>query len=259
VISQPTRAEDFRLYRWERPDWWLTLVVSAAWVILVAEAVGGAIATQRGGLVSGLMAVCVIPVAVSSNLLASVGDWALMVAAVMLPLAASDARWLAHRSFAARRQRSVVLHVAAFFAAWLTVGVIAIITTQALGGGAFLAAAALGAAGLWHVTPMRRRALRRCGAGRLPAVRGIRADLDCLRAGTRSARDSLLTCGLAMLSMAVIHSFAIMALLTILGLNERRQGPNPERRVARPREALGLIAVACVVAIPDSVIGAIPK
>src|SRR6476660_9697352 len=47
-----------------------------------------------------------------------VGEWALMVAAMMLPLAAPMVRHVADRSFAFRRTRAALLFLCAYLAVW---------------------------------------------------------------------------------------------------------------------------------------------
>lgn len=175
--------------------------------------------------------------------------------AMMLPLVSSDLRWLAFRSLAARRQRTIVLHVVAYMAVWLLVGTIVmagaalVAITPLVIGSSFLSGAAL-----WHITGARRTALLRCRAGELPAVRGMRADLDVLAAGIRSARGCLVACGLPMLAMATVHSLTLMVAITLLVASERHGGANPERRLGRPIESLGFAVLGLIVAAAPSVV-----
>ncbi len=217
VVATPRRPiQRFERFRWEHPEWWVAVPVGAAWALMLA-----------GGMAS----------------------WWPMVVAMLVPLAAPDARWLAHRSLAARRQRTIVLHLAAFLGVWLVVGAIAAASVSVLGLGAPAGVATLLAGAAWHTSPARRRALRTCAARRPPALDGLPADLDCLRSGLSTARRCLITCGLPMLSMAVVHNLPLAVALTVLGANERRPGPNAERRAGRPIEAFGLVGLALVVAV----------
>ena len=179
--------------------------------------------------------------------LVSVAGWSVMVTAMMLPLAAPDARWLAQRSLTRRRSRTVALHLLGFLAVWVLAGGVIVPAVHAVRAGTSVTAAALVAASVWHVTPIRRRAMRRCGAGRAPAIRGLRADVDCLQAGRRTGQRCLLTCGFAMLAMAATHHLVLMGAVGLLGFSERRPAPNPEDRAGRPAEAIGLAAVALAV------------
>ncbi len=89
--------------------------------------------------------------------------WLLMVAAMMMPLAMRDARWLAHRSLARRRGRTVALHVLGFLLVWTGLGAVVAAAASTIGLGTRAAAVSLAAAAVWHVSPVRRRVLGRCG------------------------------------------------------------------------------------------------
>jgi len=252
VIRPLPRADTLRRYRWEHPEWWIIPVVFAAWAVLSVAAldlIGADGHSIAGSGVHVGHASSESPIETQAvDLESGLSWWAFMVMAMMLPLAGPEARRLAHRSLAGRRQRTVVLHLGGFVGVWILVGatamaVIAVLRVPVLGAAVLLMLAAA-----WHVTTIRRRALQRCGAGQLPAVRGLRADFDCLRGGADSAVRCVVTCGLPMLSMVALHSLPVMAALTLLGINERREGPNAERRVARPAEALGIAGVALIVA-----------
>lgn len=244
-----SRRARWRRYRWERPDWWVTLVAVGAWAVLVAAAAGSRI--HPDGHHGHHHHVAPVPLSVAGDgngWVTAMGWWSVMVAAMMLPLAVSDARWLAHRSLARRRNRTVVLHAMGFLAVWVLAGAVIVPAVQAAGAATAATAGALAAAAAWQVTPARRRALRRCGAGRAPAIRGFRADADCLHTGIRTGRRCLVTCGVAMVPMAATHNLVLMGAVALLGASERRRAPNPEERVGRPAEALGLAAVATAVA-----------
>jgi Predicted metal-binding integral membrane protein (DUF2182) len=173
-----------------------------------------------------------------------------MVAAMMLPLAMRDARWLAHRSLARRRRRTVALHFVGFFVIWSAVGVTVCAAVLAIDASTTgTAAVALMGAAAWHVSPPRRRAFRRCGSGRAPAIRGLRADVDCVVAGVRTGQTCLITCGVAMSAMTAGHSLALMGAVALIGVSERRAAPNPEERAGRSAEAIALAAIAVAVAL----------
>ena len=214
------RVERFERFRWEHPEWWLGVIAVAAWIVLLAPA-------RLHGFAS----------------------WAVMVGAMALPLATPGARRLAHRVLAVRRQRTVVLHAVAFAGVWLLLGAVAIAVVETLGLGYAAGAATLLAAAAWHVSPIRRRALRRCGAGRLPSVTGRAADLDCLRSGLAAARVTVVTHGLPMLTMAAVHSVSLALALSLLAAVECRPGPNADRRAGRPFEALALAGLGLAIAV----------
>ncbi len=105
-------------------------------------------------------------------------------------------------------------------------------------------ALALALAAGWHCAPQRRRLLRRCGILRAPAVHGARAVADWARGGLRVGARCVGTCGALMVPMAIVHHPALMVGAALVLVSERRPGPNPERRAARPLEALWLGAAS---------------
>jgi hypothetical protein len=52
-----------------------------------------------------------------------------------------------------------------------------------------------------------------------------------------------------MVAMGATHSIAVMGAVAMIGASERRRGPNPEDRAARPTEAAALAVVAAAVAL----------
>ncbi|MDQ3934454.1 MAG: hypothetical protein M3340_07465, partial [Actinomycetota bacterium] len=60
---------------------------------------------------------------------AALGSWTLMVVATMLPWAAADARWLGFRVLPACRQEAIAAFGAAFLAAWIAAGIVALLAT----------------------------------------------------------------------------------------------------------------------------------
>lgn len=242
--SASSLAAGFSAVRWEFPDWWLWTLSAAAWVVLFVENL------TPEPFVHDDHSVMIMDSAseVRVRFVAGVVSWTVMVVAMMLPLSTRHARWLAHRSLARRRTRTILLHAAAYLGIWVLLGVVLAVVlpliVSGVGASRTFAVVALLVAALWQVAPARRRMLRRCGAGRAPAVRGWRADLDCLRAGARTAGRCVATCGPAMAAVIAMHGLAIMVALTVIIANERRPGPNPEEQAGRGLEAIGLAAIA---------------
>ena len=193
-------AARLRVSRWEHPDWWLWILAGGAWVALAVRGPQHGVAAHDHHMGAGTPAVD------EGSILAALVWWTVMVLAMMLPLSAGHARWLAHRSLARRRTRTVLLHTLGYVGVWLLVGAALVPIGQAIGAPVPVTVAALLAAAAWHVTPSRRRRLRRCGAGVAPAVRGWPADLDCLQAGLRTGRRCAVTCGPAMVAMIEMHT-----------------------------------------------------
>ncbi len=117
------------------------------------------------------------------------GTWTVMMAAMMLPSALP-----AVASFADRRAAASLVFAATYVAVWAAVGLAAFaayrgIRAADLGflawdrAGAWIAGAAVVAAGLYELTPLKRASLRRCRAGSLtasPVAAGLRYGANCV-------------------------------------------------------------------------------
>jgi predicted metal-binding membrane protein len=169
-----------------------------------------------------------------------------MVVAMMLPLAGAQARWLGLRTLRRDRHRAIATFAAGYLVVWVALGALALAALAPVAGEPEALAATLAAAAVWHVAPPRRRLLRRCAAGTVPAIRGWRAPVDWLASGVRAGMTCVATCGVLMLPMTVAHHPVLMLGAALVIAAERRSGPNPERRAGRPREALCLAAAAGV-------------
>ena len=259
----PSRVSVDRLRRlvvWH-PEWWVYAVAVLAATALVLPVVSGAVtealqghsATHRhfhpagpSGLVGGSAG------SSFATLLAEWvlgwSHWALMVLAMMLPVVGGQVHTVATRSLWSRRHRGPVFFVAAFVAVWFAVGgvLVALVAPLGPGGSGSWLALVLLVAAAWQVAPARRRLLRRCSALRLGHPSGVDADLDCARAGFRSALRCVATCGPMMAAMTLSHSLALMAALTLILLGERSRGPDPLRRAGRAREAWALLGLAAL-------------
>ena len=226
--------EAWRRYTSREPQWWLLAAAAAGWIGLVSVlALGGhADATHQG----------------SASWIALAG-WMTMVVAMMLPFTSKEARWLASRSLPSRRQRAIAAFGAGFLLPWIAVGAVAVAALAPLHGELVGVAGALTVAAVWHMAPVRRRVLRRCGAVRAPAVQGWSAVADCIRCGVLAGARCVATCWAVMVPMAIVHHPGLMAGAMLVVASERRAGPNPEQRAGRPVEALWLAGGAAVTAL----------
>jgi len=170
--------------------------------------------------------------------------WTVMAAATILPWLVADARWIALRSLPRLHHRAIAVFAGAFLLIWTLVGAAAIAATAPLHEASTAVAIALALAAAWHVTPARRRVLRRCAISRAPAIRGPRAAVDWARSGAVAGGRCVTTCFALMLPMAILHSPVLMIGAALVVASERRPGPNPERRAGRPAEALALLGLA---------------
>ena len=169
-----------------------------------------------------------------------IGEWTLMVMAMMLPLASPMVRHVADRSFAIRRTRATLLFLSSYLAVWLAAGppalallLLAKAGLSAAGLGSAAPLIGCGAAALWQVSPAKARALNRCH-GTIPLrARGVHADLDLIRFGLLHGRRCAASCLPLMLpAMLAGHGPATMAMLLFLLLAERAQHRPPLRNGA---------------------------
>jgi predicted metal-binding membrane protein len=179
----------------------------------------------------------------------SLAAWTVMAAAMMLPLARKEARWLAFRSLPRRRRAAVGVFAAAHLSVWALAGVPAVAALAPLHGDLLAAGLALVAAAAWHGAPPRVRVLRRCASTRAPAIRGWRAVADWSRAGAVSGARCVATCWALMVPMAIVHHPALMVGAALAVAAERRRGPNPERRAGRPAGVVGLSCAGTALAL----------
>jgi predicted metal-binding membrane protein len=247
ATTRRTRWSARRALAWH-PEWWVYAVAGLAWLALGLMPLASVGAGPHEHHAMAMAA----ETGFVSSWSAAWSHWALMVAAMMLPVVAPLVRTVALRSLWTRRQRSAGAFLAGYVVLWVAVGAVLLAPLVALDayplGPAWLVGMLLVAAG-WQVSAPRRRLLRRCGSLRMGAADGTAADVDCARAGVRSGARCLATCGPPMLAMLAGHSLWLMAGLLGVLLSERSRGPDPVGRAGRPREAWMLAGLAGVVAL----------
>ena len=113
--------------------------------------------------------------------------WALMLAAMMLPLVVAPLRHVRERSFARRRTRAMLLFVLGYLAVWMAAGMVlqvaAVVALWTVPLPLMWLAVALAVAVLWQVSPAKQWCLNRCH--RKPALAAFEpaADHDAFRFG----------------------------------------------------------------------------
>lgn len=170
---------------------------------------------------------------------ASAGQWALMLAAMMLPLLAPMAGYVAGRSFPERRDRAIALFLLGYAAVWSGCAVLsslgllvasAVLNASGLSAAAGLIGCALAA--LWQLSPMKVRALNRChGVAPLRAFGGA-ADQDALTFGIRHGGRCIRSCFAPMvLPLLGGHGLPLMLGVSLLLWSERLQ-PQPPLKLS---------------------------
>ena len=207
-----------------RPESWIWLVVIAAWVAMLAwSLVGAGGVTPTGGSAHhhhGSAA----PGA-DGGLTASLGvaalGWLLMIMAMMLPVVVPVLYRVVVDTLPRRRVRAISLVLVGYTGLWCATGVVALLIILPLtssltdfGSTALVVIMLVVAAG-YELSPIKRRALRRCALGyRLPP-RGVAADQACLRAGLRHGRACLTSCA-ALMGVLLVAGHSDLALLVLI-------------------------------------------
>jgi predicted metal-binding membrane protein len=215
--------------------WLLTLgtIILAAWALLVV-----------GGSAFSLSALCsaqawsTVPLSVSLDLallfnspgqLAS--GWALMVVAMMLPLAIAPLWHVRERSFLRRRGRSTALFVAGFIAVWMVAGVIlqtvALLARWMVPMPLACLGLAIAVASLWQVSPAKQWCLNRCHQRPQLEAFGFAADFAAFRFGARNGAACTGVCWALMLPMLLIGQGQLPAMIavTLFSLAESLEDP----------------------------------
>ena len=237
----------FRLLLWRHPEWWVIGLVTTAWLILAGQLLPSEHAVGHHGHAAGVAG----PVEYLAPLL---GGSAVMVLAMMAPLAIPGARHVAYTSFWNRRHRAQAMFLAGYLAVWTGVGatltLAAVGATSILGPTPVLAVATTFAAS-WQLTKAKQRALRRCRRTVSLTPYGWRADVDCLRFGVATATTCVATCcGVMALAAASGHLVVVLALLAGLQLRERIAPRADPRRIALAIAGLGIVLVASSLPVP---------
>jgi predicted metal-binding membrane protein len=187
-------------FSWHHPEWWTYAVALAAWLAMSSHVYHGQHAHH------------------SVSPLLEVVNWLLMIAAMMLPLQSEQMRWVAFRSYARTRQRTLAAFVAGYLATWFVAGA-PVVAIRAAGSPHpdGVAAIAFLIAGVWALAPARERAAQRCHFRRGLMPLGWRALVDAANFGRQISVHCVITCWPLMLActltghhpVAMIGGFAI--------------------------------------------------
>nr|WP_295922847.1 DUF2182 domain-containing protein [uncultured Dyadobacter sp.] len=164
-----------------------------------------------------------------------IGDWALMLLAMMTPTLIQPIHHIRANSFVRQRMRLTLLFVLGYFAAWIAAGaafVTIMLGAKVLMPGSFLPALLVGVAALiWQSSPAKQRSLNRCHHHKPLSAFGTRADRDAAAMGLTHAGWCLYSCWSAMLFAMLLpagHMMA-MAVVSVLAICERLAPPRTPR------------------------------
>jgi predicted metal-binding membrane protein len=175
--------------------------------------------------------------------------WALMVLAMMLPLAISPLWHLRERSFARRRTRSMLLFTAGFIAVWIAAGIVleasAWLVRSVLPSPSAATGLAVAAALVWQASPAKQWCLNRCHQRPPLSAFGLAADLDAFGYGVKNGAACAGACWALMLPMLLIGQGQLPAMIavTLFGIAESLESPAPLAwRLRGGAKALRIIA-----------------
>jgi predicted metal-binding membrane protein len=159
--------------------------------------------------------------------------WALMVAAMMLPLLVAPLRHVRDRSFARRRARAMLLFVAGYMAVWMITGVglqaMALAARWVVSEPLLCFSLAAAAATLWQVSPAKQWCLNRCHRQPHLAAFGAAADRDAFDFGLTNGAACVGSCWALMLLPLLAghgHIFPMIAVALFI-FAERLESPAP--------------------------------
>jgi predicted metal-binding membrane protein len=158
-------------------------------------------------------------------------EWALMLAAMMLPLIVAPLRHVRDRSFARRRARAMLLFVAGYMAVWMTagVGLLAMALAARWAAPAPLVCLGLAAATamLWQVSPAKQWCLNRCHRRPRLGAFGAAANRDAFEFGLTNGMSCAGACWALMLLLLLLghgHVLGMVAVMLFV-FAERLEGP----------------------------------
>jgi predicted metal-binding membrane protein len=215
----------------------LLLISGAAWTLLALDPSGTAMPMYCSAATLGAMpSLGSVMHVVALNPPASLAaGWALMLAAMMLPLLMAPVRHIRDRSFARRRFRAGLLFVMMYAAIWMAAGLVllelSLFLRLLVPESTVLVAAAVAVALVWQISPLKQRCLNRCHAQPALAAFGSAADVDVLRYGLTHGIWCAGSCWLLMLLPLLVADghLAVMAGVALWIFAERLDAP------ARPR------------------------
>jgi len=178
---------------WRVPQWWAALAALAAWLVLIGLTYWPAASIAHLGHIH----------AASASIPERPGPFVSVdcVIAMMLPVVLFNLRQVAIASLWGRRDRAMLGFLVGYSGIWIT-------TSLLLGAGIDAVAALLDpaatialtviAAFAWHLSPIKRRALRACHQMVPLAPRGWQADRDCVGLGLRVGSNCVVNCWVLM-------------------------------------------------------------
>jgi len=182
----------------------------------------------------------------SISLLAATPMWGLMALAMMVPAALPAVRHVSRTSLYWRRRRAAAEFLAVFVGLWTAFGVIVLIplSSWAPAGPPLLPAAALAAAALWQLTPLKHRALLACHRSRPLPPRGWRASAGTSTFALYNGGACLASCWAMMAAASLAGPAQLLWMGALTGVMAVEKLAEKPRRASH--RVAGLLAAAAV-------------
>jgi predicted metal-binding membrane protein len=230
----------------------MLFISAGAWILLAVEPGGTALVTHCSAeTLWPTPSKASLGMLVMLKPLASLAlGWAVMVAAMMVPLLIAPVRHVRDSSFARRRMRAIALFVAGYAAIWMAAGVILMALALAVRLVAPESSVPLALviliALVWQFSPAKQRCLNRGHAHSELAAFGRAADTDALRFGLTHGVWCVGSCwALMLLPLLVTRGHvAAMTAVTLWLLAERLDRPMPPGWGLRVPDKAARLAVA---------------
>lgn len=209
------------------------VVIAGAWLTALARVMTG---DESSGM------------AVSAGVGAFLVAWAIMVVAMMGPAALAGVRYTAAHSLRWRRRRAAAEYALGYLIPWLGFGLVFVALLSyapALAESRLVVPATLGAAAVWQVLPVRRRALLACHRSHRLPLRGRRAELAAVDFGFRNGTACVGTCWCLMTAVSVTPGPRLLWMVLATAAIVRERSATAPRRAGRTVAAgLAMLAIA---------------
>ncbi len=215
------------------------LIAAVAWVLLIAEPRGGALAHCGAiDISAGSFPASLSMLLAMNTLTAVVSGWMLMLAAMMLPVLTQPIYYVYLRSFAHRRLRSIAFFLGGYGVVWMAAGVVLLLIEmwiRLIFAHSYLPSVVMFlVAVVWQVSPTKQVSLNRCHAPAKLSAFGVAADISALRFGMVHGIWCVSSCWAWMLwaMLAPMYHLGAMAAVTVLLCCEKLEEPElPSWRV----------------------------
>jgi len=243
-----------------RPEWWVLAVSAACWVALLRlslssqGSIGPGSTPMSGGdaTLNEMAGMCGVSRATGwwswRPPGEAVGMWVVMTVAMMIPLTIPSLRHVARMVPQAARSAALATFCSAFVLAWIPGVALAVWIHGRPPVSAGIVAAAFVAAGVWELTPMKRRALLACH--RTAVIRAAQPGRrrTCWQFGIRRGAWCTASCGPLMVALLLTGHALIPLLVVTVGLAVQRYSSEAHRVRGWSAAGFSLIAVVTLIA-----------